>query len=196
MAVYYDYYKTTGVLEDTASYHVRIVESSTTRSQDLCEKIQQSTTLTTADLKGALAALSGALVTELKQGSHVHIEGLGYFSLSLKGEIVTDAQGQPQFKKPGVRTVLFHPEEGLLNRFYDTVFTAARHSGHHSIEQTEGELLAVADELLADRPFFTARQFVTRSGLTRATAYRRLQALLQSGQLRNLGTPHHILFAR
>lgn len=195
MAVNYDFYKTQGALAKENSYHVRVVESGIADTPELSRAIQRGTTLTEADLKGAFSALASEMAECLKSGQRVHIEGIGYFSLSIEGEVVTDKKGSLRLKNPSVRSVLFKPESGLLAKLHDTELTAKYHRGRRSAALPEGEALAAARRLTREKGFFTAKDFHIATGQTRSTAYRLLAGLLREGLLSNIGTPHRALYA-
>jgi len=60
---------------------------------DICEYISECSSVTSADIKGVLEALTSYIGRELSYGYSVELEGLGHFSPSVKSKEVTDQKG-------------------------------------------------------------------------------------------------------
>lgn len=194
MAINYDIYENNGCLKGEGKHHLRIIENKTTTSQTLAEHIEKACSLTTGDVKAALTALASSVRDELLAGNSIHLEGLGYLSLAMEGEIEPDRNGRLRVKHPRVSNVLFRPEKALMRKLQDAQFTITRHAGNHSRLLTETETEQIINQLLERRTFFTARHFASASGMTQATAYRTLRKLLSDGKLKNIGTPSRMIF--
>ena len=55
------------------------------------------------------------IARELKNGNSVHLPGIGYFTVALKGEIYEDPRShKPRLRKAEVRTIKFRPDRELL----------------------------------------------------------------------------------
>ena len=194
MAIEYDFYKTHGALADKSPYHVRTVDHDTVDTETLIKRIQQGTTLTIPDLKGAISALSQEITHHLKEGRKVYLEGLGYFSLSIDGEVVTDKNDKLHLKNPRVRTVKFLPEEQMMKQMGELSFSCQGHKGRHSQPQSETSIAEAIQQLLAEKPVFTARDFFKAANVTSATGYRILKKWVAERKIQNIGTPTHQLF--
>lgn len=194
MAINYDIYKNSGCLRSKSDHHLRIIENKTTTSNTLAEHIEKACSLTTSDVKAALSALASAVRDELLAGNSIHLEGLGYLSLAMEGEIEPDCNGRLRVKHPRVSNVLFRAEKALMRKLQDAQFTITKHAGKHSRNLSETETEQIIARLLEKRTFFTARQFANASDMTQATAYRTLRKLLGNGTLKNIGTPSRMIF--
>ncbi len=191
MAVNYDFYKTGGALaKGKEKWHVRVVENDTTRSEEMTAAIEEATSLTVADMKAALEAMKQFVARQLKSGRRVRIEGLGYLSLAMDGEVVRDKENRLRLKNPHVRTVKFQPEAELMHLLHNTDFTSQYHRGRTSANLDE-EALHEAARLLTERKgFFTFKEFCAETALTRSTARRRLNKLQDEGHVGNIGRPN------
>ena len=196
MSIEFDFYKTNGALAKKQPYHVRVVERSTVQTDELAQRIQNGTTLSIPDIKGTLSALTTEMVNQLTMGHRVHIEGLGYFSLAIDGEITTDKNNQLRLKNPSVRTIRFQPEEQLTQQFQNVSFTCQHHKGNTSNEHNEQSVKHVVDELIAQRGFFTPNEFFKAAQLTRSTGYRLLKELQKDKYIENIGTPGQLLLVK
>ena len=196
MSIEYDFYKTNGALAKKKPHHVRVVEHDTIHSEELAENIQAGTTLSVADIKGALSALTSEVASQLSMGRRVHLEGLGYFSLSIGGEVTTDKNNQLKLKNPKVRTVRFLPEDHLLQQFHDMSFTCQHHKGSASKTYNEQGLHDIVDSLLSQHSFFTSNDFFKTAHVTRSSGYRLLRQLEDEHYIENVGTPGQHIFTK
>ena len=90
MTVNYKLLRTSGKLEKRKALRIVPIKKDVTGIERICQHIQQATTLTTADNLGTISALKTELVEELKSGNTVHLPGIGFFSLALKGDMYED----------------------------------------------------------------------------------------------------------
>ena len=90
MTVNYKLLRTSGKLEKRKALRIVPIKKDVTGIERICQHIQQATTLTTADILGTISALKTELVEELKSGNTVHLPGIGFFSLALKGDMYED----------------------------------------------------------------------------------------------------------
>ena len=196
MSIEFDFYKTNGALAKKQPYHVRVVEHSTVQTDELAQHIQEGTTLSIPDIKGTLSALSSEMVSQLNMGRRVHIDGLGYFSLAIDGEVTTDKNNQLRLKNPVVRSIRFQPEEQLMKKFQNASFSCQHHKGNASSEHDEQSIKKIVDELLTQRGFFRPLDFMKAANLTHSTGYRILKSLLKEQYIENIGTPGQLLLAK
>ena len=99
MTVPYKLVKNGGKLPHNKEHRVVLDEYETVGLERMGERIETATAMTVADLVGALIALKHELAEQLKLGNRVHLPGLGYFSLAVRGELYED----PKTKKMRLR---------------------------------------------------------------------------------------------
>ena len=75
----------------------RLISKGTMRMEDICEYLSDSCSLTSADVKGAIEALTTYIGRNLSNGYCVELEGLGHFSPALKTLQKTDEKGKTVF---------------------------------------------------------------------------------------------------
>ena len=84
MEIEYDLYENPGKeVGDSPRLHAKVVTKDVITTKNLREYITMKCTATPADVVAVLTALSDELYNALSDGYSVHIDGLGYFSLSL-----------------------------------------------------------------------------------------------------------------
>ena len=75
----------------------RLISKGTMRMEDICEYLSDSCSLTSADVKGAIEALTTYIGRNLSNAYCVELEGLGHFSPALKTLQKTDEKGKTVF---------------------------------------------------------------------------------------------------
>ena len=123
MSVFYKLLKTRGGLPKNAEFKAITVKNGTVGLKHIGWRIQQNTSLTEADVVGAVTALKEETVEQLKLGNHVHLPGFGYFSIAVKGELYQDPRTKHyRLRNAGVRTVKFQPDKEFLEALRDVRF--------------------------------------------------------------------------
>ncbi len=75
-------------------YHARIEPSGTKHLEDICEYINEASSLSPGDIKGALESFFMYISKQLQRGFNVELEGLGHFSVALCSKQVKNEQGK------------------------------------------------------------------------------------------------------
>ena len=114
MAIKFEFYRTPDT-EGTSKkrYYARVVNFRHVSTDALASSIQQRCTLTEADVHAVLVSLGQELAWHLKEGERVHVEGLGYFQVTLKCPETKNPK-DTRSRDVKVRTVRFRPDKRLL----------------------------------------------------------------------------------
>lgn len=194
MAIKYDVYKNPTVDEDGEyTYHVRLLSADTISTDKLASEIEFGTSMSEGDVKSVFASLEHLFARYLLEGKRIHIDGIGYFQLSVKS---------PKVKNPdkmradyiSVRTIRFVPEKKLKAKLKKAHFERAK-SGTHSVIITIEDIKTLLGDYFRNHSFITRAQFQKLCGLTRGTAQNRLKTLIQEGVLKYSGKEGvHIYF--
>lgn len=96
MSLKFGWYKTPvpGNREDKEVPHARIISQGTLDTKYMCKMISMSSTISSADVKGVLEALNFWMGFYLSEGNSIELDGLGFFTPTLKSRIVTDENGK------------------------------------------------------------------------------------------------------
>ena len=96
MSLKFGWYKTPvpGDREDKKIPHARIISQGTLDTKYMCKMISMSSTISSADVKGVLEALNFWMGFHLAEGNSIELDGLGYFTPTLKSRTVTDENGK------------------------------------------------------------------------------------------------------
>ncbi|MDR1601705.1 MAG: HU family DNA-binding protein [Tannerella sp.] len=196
MALYYDFYENPQQegSGDGKRFHVRVVTKGTVTTDMLASDIRKSSSLTEADVKGVLTALVHALKNSLKENRRVHVEGLGYFQLTLACPPVS-ARNEIRAESIRVKSIIFRPESDFRKSFRTVTFRREPVK-RHSIPYSEQEMDSLLNACFRDTPYLTAKKFEQQSGLTHATAARRLKQLVEAGKLRKVYFSRYPLYEK
>lgn len=195
MAIKYDIYASpipSGSTRDP-HYHARVVASDTVDMQELIHRIHRRCTLTKGDLKAAFMELSEEIVNCLCSGDTIHIDEIGYFSLSLStpSDLSPKNNRHPEI---GIKSVNFRPDILLKKKLEDRAeFECATHKSH-STPLDIYEIDALLNDYFYEHPTLTRVQFERLCGFTTSTAQRHLRRLVQEGRIQNIHTSQHPLY--
>lgn len=78
--------------------HARIIHQGTINTDELCKMISETSSFSSADVKGVIEALSFWLNHYLTQGYSVEMDDLGYFSPTLKSKNSVNEKGEMKTK--------------------------------------------------------------------------------------------------
>jgi len=166
--------------------HPRLVESRTVGTDEVATKIQRRSTLTVADVKGALSALSEVMVETLQEGNRVYLKGMGYFSLSLTCP-ATHSQNQIRAESITVKNIDFRPEAQLKKQLKKIQLERVHtHTATAELTLEERSKLLVA--WFAEHASINRREYERVCQCTRTTAYRQLKELVLKGNLLREGS--------
>lgn len=183
MAVKYDLYSNPGQNDPDGKpqMHARLITHHTATTEELAEDIEKSCSATRSDILLVLSAVSHALRKRLMEGQRVHIEGIGFFQISLKYDPVNN-ESAANGKDVHFKSVVFRPEKKLKTELTELSF---RHSSQtlHSPRLSEAEIDALLGTYFKKNRTITREIFRTLCGFTASTAYRRFAGLIANGKL-------------
>ena len=157
MTVSYKLLKSKGRVANDAKMRVVVDSYDTAEMDRMGQHIEKASSLTSADLTGALDALRTEMVDQLGSGYRVHLPGLGHPPLAVKGEVCEDPKtGHFRLRNPHVRTVKFRPEKELLKALHGIDFENATYRRTPYVAPKPAEVAAALDQL------FSASAFICR----------------------------------
>jgi len=86
--------------QEAQPLHPRLVSHKTLSVTDMMSYAKSYSSLSTADVKAALQLISELLEDALRHGYQVELDGIGYFSVSLKSRPVMDKE---EIRSPSIR---------------------------------------------------------------------------------------------
>ncbi|MDR2003367.1 MAG: HU family DNA-binding protein [Prevotella sp.] len=195
MSVEFEFYESPVRPEDEgkgARYHARPVTFSTVTTDSIVEIIHSRCALSRGDIQNALIGLSEVLGEQLRKGYRIHLEGIGYFQITLTCPKTKDPKDtRANYVK--FKSVKFRADKNLKGNLIGLKTKRSRYR-NHSKKQSDLQI----DMLLTD--YFEENQFLDRRGfqqichLTKSTALKHIKRLTEEKKLQNIGSPKHPLY--
>ena len=190
MAILFDWYenpKTSEQQGEENMLHPRFRLNGKVSTAQLRARIQKYCTLTETDVIAVLDALSHAMGEELAEGRQVHLDGIGYFRVSLTTNEPVVAATKRKLTKVKMAGVKFRADQKLKNEI-GTIKAKVLKANEHSAKLTDKEIDRRLTNYFATRPFMTRNDFQSVCGMMRTTAMRHIRRLRTEGKLKNEGT--------
>lgn len=111
--------------EDKMLPHARVIPQGTLNTKRMCKIISDNSTISSADVKGVLEALNFWMSFYLAEGNSIELDGLGYFSPTLKSRQTIDEKGRNKVIVQ-VDTVAFRCSTTLKEALRDTNLEAVK----------------------------------------------------------------------
>lgn len=166
--------------------HLHLLESMT--EEHFLSRIEETCSLTKGDVKASILAIREHIINELAAGKHVHISGIGTFSLSVK---INNPKGKPAEKIRGndlqVRTIMFRPEAFLLRDIKQHVSFERADFSSLSHEYEEADIISLILGYLSTHNYLDRRSLQKLCHLRPTMARKWLRHFTASGLLRKEG---------
>lgn len=189
MAIKYDIkrIKRSKITSSSQEYvHLRTEAALTDRQ--ISAQIQDSCSLTEADVHASLTAIAHSLMKELMRGSSFHIAGVGYFYLSAKLNLPEGKSiDKVRADYISVRGIRFRPEAKLLNELQQKAQFERAAATPNPPEYTDEELLELIYNYIGTNGYIARRNVETEFGLRKTEALKRLKRFAENGDLRKAG---------
>ena len=195
MSAIYDLYDSPN--PDSAStdlpvLHARIVNGGTTSSDKIVNEISDAATFTPGDVKGVLSALAETMVRHLSMGNSVELEGLGFFSISLKCKGSSDRK-EINSSKVRFGNIHFRASKQLKEKLYGMrLFRRTKVPVAPTLSMdTKYELV---EKFLTGHPFLTRADYQNLVSCDKSKAVRDLNFWLSANKLLRYGSGTNFVY--
>ena len=197
MTVNYKLLRTSGKLAQRKALRIVPIKKEVTGIERICQHIQQATTLTTADILGTISALKTELVEELKSGNTVHLPGIGFFSLALKGDIHEDPKThRHHLRNVAVRKIRFRPDKDFYEALGEVYFANKTYKdGTPSLPMRQA-VNAALKELFEEKPIITVNDLRRCLNLSTTYAYQLAAQLEREKKIINIGSRYRKIYRK
>ena len=197
MTVTYKLLRTSGKLAQRKALRIIPIKKDVTGIERICQHIQQTTTLTTADILGTIAALKTELAEELKSGNTVHLPGIGFFSLALKGDIHEDPKThRHHLRNVAVRKIRFRPDKDFHEALGKMIFENKTYKDGTSTLPIKSAVNAALKELFEESPIITVNDLRRRLNLSTTYAYQLTAQLEHEKTIINIGSRYRKIYKK
>ena len=187
MAILFDWYENPDSYDKSPEdkiLHPRLRLNGSRSTDELRRDIQARCSLTETDVTAVLDAVSHVMGRELAEGRQVHLDGIGYFRVSLTTIEPVVAATKRKLTKVKMAGVKFRADQKLKNEI-GTIKAKALKANEHSAKLTDKEIDRRLTNYFATRPFMTRNDFQSVCGMMRTTAMRHIRRLRTEGKLKN-----------
>lgn len=195
MSIKFEFYETPDPSgEKSGKYHARTVTFRTVSTEQIAREIQMASSLTIPDVRAVLSALKNRITYHLGESSRIHLEGIGYFQVTL----TTQREIDP--KKTRAQSVLFKSVKFRADRELKNELsmiptersTIKVHSAKLSPEQVNKRVI----EYLQNHNFVTRKTMQGILGMTRSTTLNHIRRMLQEEIIKNMGTRNQPIYVK
>lgn len=173
---------------ENSEYYITPVYRGTIDEEQMADIIVKSTTLTRADVRACISALTEQMADALAAGNKVKIGGLGTFRLQITTPTKELQPTDKVAKLIAVRDVEFCPENDFKRRFSDVDFTRTDHSRTFRRAADSASLLESLRTHFETNEFVRSGQVQALAHCGRAKACRFLRDFVEAGYLVNVGS--------
>ena len=184
MAIVYDWYENPNAEGESEErgLHPRPLLNGKVSMEQLYYRVHERSSLSVGDAKSAIDTLTQLCGEELREGREVHIEGLGYFSPTLK----VTRKTKNKHLKLRLKGVSFRPDIRLKAALAGVTATQSKYT-RHSLRLSEVEIDMRLKEYFTEHELLLRIDFQELCGMARTTANNHLQRLQKEGKLTNVG---------
>lgn len=180
--------------DEVQPLYPRIVSKGTIDKKQLIREISEASTFTEGDLEGMLVAFQERIAHYVREGYHVKLGEIGYFSASLKARPIMDKK-EIRAASVSFDNVNFRATASFKRRCAGTVTRATR-GFCESKDITEEVRMARLNAYLEKNYFISRIEYTQITGLLKGKALRELNSLVEKGVLRTRGTGTHITYLK
>lgn len=188
MAIQFEFYKNPQKVEEgEENYHPRIVNFQQVTTQKLAAEIHSATTFGKAEVEAMLMELSRCMGYHLREGRRVHLDGVGYFQITLQA---TEPVHSPTVHadKVKVKSVNFQADKDLKSSLVGIHIHRSKYKPH-SASLSEAEIDRKLTAYFSTHTVLTRSDMQSLCGFTHSMATRQIRRLKEQGQLKNIGKP-------
>ena len=190
MAILFDWYedpRPSDKQQGKRTLHPRIRYNGTIGTDLVRHRIQERCSLTETDVTAVLDALSHILGEELADGKQVHLDGIGYFQITLQAtepvhSLTTRAD------KVKLKSINFQADRDLKSLCMSTHLRRSKYKPH-SASLSEEEIDKKLTAYFATHPVLTRSNMQSLCSFTQSMASRQIRRLKAKGNLQNIGKP-------
>lgn len=195
MSIKFGWYKTPvpGDREDKQVPHARIISQGTLDTKYMCKMISTSSTISSADVKGVLEALNFWMGFFLSEGNSIELDGLGYFTPTLKSRIETDENGKNKVIAEA-DSVSFRCATSLKDQIREAGLEPVKKQDNKKVspEQRATNILAHVKKQIS----INCTCCMKINSCTRYIALNDLKKLIENGQLIQIGEGKQTAYIR
>lgn len=174
-------------------YYPRVVNRRLVRTDEITQEIQTACSLTESDVMAVLRELSYSLSKYLSRGERVHLDGIGYFDVALTCPETRDPK-KTRASSVRYKGINFLPDKELRSGVGNLKTERAKGSSNRSAQLSETAIDMRLTEYFEENPFLNRSRLQRVCQMTRITAIRCLNRLVEEKKLQNIGLKNQPIY--
>lgn len=189
MAIHFEFYKNPQPEKEgeETSYHPRVINFQQVDTKRLAREIHQASTFGQAEVEAMLMELSRCMGNHLREGQRVHLDGIGYFQITLQAAEPIHSL-KTRADKVRLKSIGFRADKKLRSSCIGTHLRRSKYRPH-STSLSEEEIDRKLTVYFATQPVLTRSDMQSICCFTKSMAGRQIRRLKASGKLENIGKP-------
>ena len=195
MSILFDFYEAPPKEgEGKLRVYARPVLTSTVTTEKVAAIIQERCSLTEGDVIATLNALGSVLGEKLRDGHRVHLDGIGYFSVSLEC-LDIETRKDMRADKVRIKSVKFRADKELKGQVMQTKAQRSKFRSH-SARLTDEEVDRRLAEHFKENNVMTRRDFQNICQVKKGVAFKHIARLLEEGKIKNIGIMRQPIYVK
>ena len=196
MTVLFDFYEAPPKEgeENELRVYARPVLGSTVTTEKVAAAIQRRCSLTRTDVIAALKSLSQILAEHLEEGQRVHLEGIGYFSVSLECHDIKTRKDM-RADRVSIKSIKFRADKELKSQVMQSK-TARSKFRSHSARLSDEEVDRRVAQHFEQNNMMTRRNFQDLCQVKKGVAIKHIHRLLEEGKIKNIGISRQPIYVK
>lgn len=171
--------------------YVRLIQPNMMTAEQLGRDIENSCTLTQADINGMMAALRHIMIRELSYGNRVYLPSIGFFRLSAQiSKSDDDAKQKLTGSDIRLKGIVFRPERSIVDEIRQRIRFSVKSESRLSAQFDETELWSKVEAYIQQNRHITTNEMSRLCGMSMYMARKWLTAFTEQGRLLKSGTRH------
>jgi len=165
--------------------YARPILTKTVTTEKVASAIQRRCSLTQTDVIAALNSLSQVLAEHLQDGQRVHLQGIGYFSVSLECHDI-ETRKDMRSDRVSIKSIKFRADKELKSQ---VMLAKAQRSNlrSHSARLSDEEVDRRVAEHFCENTVMTRRDFQNICQVKMGVAFKHIHRLVEEGKIKNIG---------
>lgn len=178
------YLKTAGgTLSDQQVIYPSVIDAGRISSEALVDLVASNCSLTRGTVLAVVSGVVSELLAMLELGHSVEVDGLGVFSLKVKGKVISNDKGRLVIDNPrGI--IAFRPRQSVAEALDNARYVLVSQHVRPNVALTDDEALAVAERQIDHNGLTTVSLFAEETGASRSYADKVLRQLVARGKLK------------
>lgn len=179
--------------ENKLRYYPRVVNRHLVKTREISAEIQHACSLTETDVNAVLYALSNSLSGYLRRGDRVHLQGIGFFDVTLTCPETRDPK-KTRASQVTYKGINFRPDKELKCQVADLKAERGKVRSNRSSNLSETAIDMRLTEYFEEHPVLTRYDLQGVCQMTKITAIRCIQRLVEEGKIKNIGLKNQPIY--